>query len=163
MSALRLLLVDDNPKDRALVLRDLRKEYPELDAAEILDADGFDQTLAGEPFDLVVTDYVIRWTTGLDVLRAVKAVWPDCVVVMFTGTGNEEVVAEAMTGGLDDYVVKTPEHFRRLPGAVKSALARAHALVEAAARAEAEKALRETSQLLEALVRSAPVAIATFD
>ena len=163
MSALRLLVVDDNPNDRALTLRELRKEYLELEVLEILDADDFTGALGGEPFDLVVTDFVIRWTTGLDVLRAVKEAWPGCAVVMFTGTGNEEVVAEAMKQGLDDYVVKTPEHFRRLPGATRSALAGAHARVETAARAEAEQALEKTTQLLEALVRSAPVAIATFD
>ena len=40
---------------------------------------------------------------------------------MFTGTGSEEIAVEAMKGGLDDYVIKTPRHYVRLAAAVRSA------------------------------------------
>jgi PAS domain S-box-containing protein len=38
---------------------------------------------------------------------------------MFTGAGSEDVVVEAMKLGLEDYVVKHPRHFLRLPAVVR--------------------------------------------
>jgi len=58
------------------------------------------------------------------VLRAIKARWPDCPVMMFTGTGSEEVAVEAMKAGLDDYVLKAANQYARLPGAVQRAVER---------------------------------------
>ena len=58
-------------------------------------------------------------------LRAIKARYPTIPVVMFTNSGNEEVAVEAMKAGLDDYVMKSPKHYFRLPIAVRSALKRA--------------------------------------
>ena len=40
---------------------------------------------------------------------------------MFTGTGSEEIAVSAMKAGLDDYVIKSPEHYVRLAAAVRSA------------------------------------------
>jgi signal transduction histidine kinase len=119
---LRLLVVDDNPDDRALVLRTLRRELPRVEAQEIADAAALEQVLAGEPLDMVITDYQLLWSTGLDVLRAVKERWPDCPVVMFTATGNEEVAVEAMKSGLDDYVLKSTNRLPRLAASVRMAL-----------------------------------------
>lgn len=119
---LHTLLIDDNPDDRALVVRELRREFPGLLADEVSDEQSFRRSLEAAPCDLVITDYQLRWTDGLTVLRAIKAVWPDCPVVMFTGTGSEEIAVEAMKAGLDDYVLKSPKHYARLPSIAKLAL-----------------------------------------
>ena len=119
---LRILLIDDNPDDRTLVIRELRREFPDLHVEQIIEVQGFTQALETGIFDLVITDYQLRWTDGLAILRAIKARWPDCPVIMFTGTGSEEVAVEAMKAGLNDYVLKSPRHFARLPAAVHLAL-----------------------------------------
>src|SRR5262245_40382406 len=84
---LGVLLVDDNPDDRTLVLRELRREFGNVRATEVRDAQEFAQALAAEPLDLVITDYQLRWTNGLAVLHHIKMHWPECPVLMFTGTG----------------------------------------------------------------------------
>jgi PAS domain S-box-containing protein len=129
---LRVLLIDDNPHDRALVERELRREFPDLEKEHVIDAEGLGRALEAGGFDLVVTDYQLRWTDGLTVLRTVKSRWPDCPVIMFTGTGSEEVAVEAMKAGLDDYVLKSPKHLVRLSAAVRSVLERAEARRRAA-------------------------------
>ena len=107
--ALRILLIDDNPNDRALATRALSAEFPGAQFDDtVRDAETFVAALDHGGFDVVVTDFQIRWTNGLDVLRKVKVLYPHCPVVMFTGTGTEEVAAEGMRSGLDDYVVKSP-------------------------------------------------------
>src|SRR6478672_2641964 len=119
---LRVLLLDDNPDDRLLALRALQRELPEVKATEVTDQESLDKALGDGGFDLVITDYQLRWSDGLKVLREVKRLWPNVPVVMFTGTGSEEVAVEAMKAGLDDYVIKSPRHFAKLPAAAMNAL-----------------------------------------
>lgn len=116
------MLIDDDPNDRTLVIRALKKDFPEVLVEEIIDADELEKALDEHNFDLVITDYHLYWTTGIKNLRAIKDRYPDCPVIMFTGTGTEEVAVEAMKAGLDDYVLKSPKHFGRLPATVRSVL-----------------------------------------
>jgi len=115
--------VDDSADDRLLARRVLAREWPDLDVIEIADAAALAVELDAGGFDVVVTDYHASFADGLDVLRAVKARQPDCPVIMFTATGNEEISVGAMKAGLDDYVLKY--HVVRLPSAVQAALERA--------------------------------------
>ncbi len=148
-SVVRVLLVDDNPDDRTLVARELTKAFPGLEVQQAWDQASLERMLDRDPFDLVITDYQLHWSDGLAVLRIIKSLWPDCPVIMFTGTGTEEVAVEAMKAGLDDYVVKSVRHFGRLPGSVRLAVARAHERRQA----------REAESRYRALVASVPVGL----
>ncbi|MEM7592202.1 MAG: response regulator [Cyanobacteria bacterium P01_A01_bin.83] len=121
MTHLKALIIDDNPSDRALALREIKKLFPQLQHWSIIDDSDFSVALQDQPFNLVITDYHLRWTTGLDILRRIKEQRPDCPVIMFTGTGSEEIAVKAMKAGLDDYVIKSPKHYIRLAAAVRSA------------------------------------------
>src|SRR2546422_5247326 len=101
-TTLRVLIIDDNPDDRALVIRELGLEYLDLHIRQITEAQAFADALQGGNFDLVITDSHLLWTDGLSVLRAVKARHPGIPVIMFTGTGNEELAVEAMQAGAGD-------------------------------------------------------------
>jgi len=124
-ATLRALVLDDNPHDRQLTLRELRKEFPDVEALEPLDDGEFREALIKAPFDIVVTDFNLKWANGLDIVRAVKEARPHCPVIMFTATGTQEVAVAAMKAGLDDYVIKSPKHYVRLAIAVRSCLDRA--------------------------------------
>ena len=122
---LRLLLIDDSQEDRLLIAYELRREFPDLQVEEVVEPEGFSRALNAGNFDLVITDYQIRWTDGLTVLREIKSRYPNCPVLMFTGSGDQEIAVEAMKAGLDDYMIKSPKHYIRLPVAVRSCLQRA--------------------------------------
>ncbi len=122
MTDLRILLIDDNPDDRALAIRVLKQAFPNLQIQEILDRGGLNRTIKEKNFDLVITDFQIRWTTGLDILIAVKERDPETPVIMFTDTGTEEIAVEAMKLGLDDYLPKRPDSYNRLPAVVHRSL-----------------------------------------
>ncbi|MEC4893273.1 MAG: ATP-binding protein [Oscillatoria sp. PMC 1051.18] len=117
---LRILLVDDNPDDRLLCVRELKREFAQLEIEQIIDPQGLEAAITADKYDLVVTDYQLRWSNGLKVLRAVKKRDRFRPVVMFTNTGTQEIAVEAMKAGLDDYVVKSPKHFVHLPVTVRS-------------------------------------------
>jgi len=140
----RVLLVDDNPDDRMLVIRALREEFPRLEVDQIYDRASFEDVLDRADFDVVITDYQIRWGTGLEVLERIKARLPDCPVIMFTGTGSEEIAVEALKKGLDDYILKSPKHLKRLPPAVRVALARREERLRAKEMEERFRELFET-------------------
>jgi two-component sensor histidine kinase/CheY-like chemotaxis protein len=148
----RLLLVDDNEDDRTLVRRELARAYPQLQVIEARDEKEFQGALDQGAADLVITDYQLRWSDGLKVLDAVKRRFPDCLVIMFTGTGTQEVAVEAMKHGLDDYLIKAPAHFVRLPPAVAAALERrSQRIAKRQAAEDLHKALAEKDLLLREL------------
>jgi CheY-like chemotaxis protein len=124
---LKVLLIDDSPSDRALERRLIEKEIESTDVVEIRNkADLIEQIEKGD-YDIIVTDYQLMWSNGLEVLRMAKARYPDKPVVMATGTGSEEIAVEAMKSGLNDYIIKSSNHIKKLPVAVLSALSAANA------------------------------------
>ncbi|MGG6265506.1 sensor histidine kinase [Leptolyngbya sp. AN03gr2] len=120
----RILLVDDNPDDRALIIRELRREFPLVEITEIVNAQGFNQALQEDRFDVVITDYQLLWTNGIRVLQAVKERYPYKPVIMFSSTGTQQTAINAMKAGLDDYVLKSPRHYIRLTVSVKAMMAK---------------------------------------
>jgi CheY-like chemotaxis protein/ubiquinone/menaquinone biosynthesis C-methylase UbiE/alpha-beta hydrolase superfamily lysophospholipase len=106
-------------------MRELGLEYLDLHVRQITGEQAFADALQSGDFDLVITDSHVRWTDGLSVLRALKARYPGVPVIMFTGTGDEELAVEAMQAGLDDYLRKSTQSAARLRTAFRSALERA--------------------------------------
>lgn len=146
------LVVDDNEDERALVARELRRANALIQIREIACQSEFKAALGAGCFDLVITDYKLRWANGIEVLCAVKQKSPDCAVIMFTAAGSQEIAVEAMKLGLDDYVIKTPGHYARLPAAVATALKRrAERIDKRRADAGLRAALAEKDLLLKEL------------
>ena len=95
----RILLVDDNPDDRMLIRRALVREFPELEIIEVGDPKSLARALEDGPFDLVITDYGLGFTDGFALLDRLKAQWPECPVILCTGTLSEEIAVEALRKG----------------------------------------------------------------
>ncbi len=134
------LIIDDSPTDRLLVIRELERQFTELRVTEIINTKSLERAIAEGGFDAVITDYQLGWSDGISVLRQLKSRYPDCPVVMFTNSGNEEIAVEAMKSGLDDYIIKAPGRYMRVPPAVRLALERAE-LRQRAKRLEQERSL----------------------
>ena len=145
----RLLLIDDNPDDRLFIRRALAHEFDALEVQEVGDAATLSQAIEAGPFDLVITDYALGFTNGFIVLDTLKSRWPECPVILCSGTLSEEIAVEALRRGLDDYVLKDPQRLLRLPAAVRGAID--HARQRAAARAAERR--------YEALFHGAPVGL----
>ncbi|WP_341528721.1 ATP-binding protein [Nostoc sp. UHCC 0302] len=120
---MHILIIDDDTNDRFMIIREMRREFPGVVVVEVGEPEEFEQAVAGD-FDLTITDYQLRWTTGIDILRILKERYPERPVIMFTNTGTQEVAVEAMKNGLDDYILKSPKHLLRLSATVRSVLER---------------------------------------
>lgn len=127
----RILIVDDNPLDRGMIHRQIRKDFPGAKVLEAINEQELAQIVDEGKYDLVVTDFHICWTDGLTVLNLVKSKKPYCPVLMFTATGNEDVAVAAMKSGLDDYIIKNPNHMIRLGASIRSALSNSRLRVSA--------------------------------
>jgi PAS domain S-box-containing protein len=146
---MKILVIDDNPDDRVLAIRELRKGFPDAHILEIANLETFEAELERGDFDVVFTDYQMGWANGLEILRRVKARFPSVPVLMLTGTGGEQVAVAALKEGADDYILKSQTRFDRLPRAMMAALERARQ------RAELLEAERRYGELF----RSVPVGL----
>jgi signal transduction histidine kinase len=123
---LRVLLLDDDPDDRALVKLVLARELPEAGVEEAVDAAAFARACGRRSFDLVILERRLRWADGLDLLALLREEWPQVPVIVLTGPGGEETALQAMRLGAADYLVKRPAGFLKLPLAVRTALEPPH-------------------------------------
>jgi two-component sensor histidine kinase len=123
---MRIIVADDDPDFRILAIRALRREFDKAEYVEVFDQDKLERVLAERQTpDLLISDYSLGWTSGFEVLEAVRQAAPLCAAIMFTGTGNEEVAVGAIKAGFDDYVVKSSKQLRHLAAAARMAVARA--------------------------------------
>ena len=120
----RVLLLDDCADDRALAADELRCAFPKVEIDEATGMVEMETAIECGEYDLVITDYQMHAINGLTVLRTVKALRPDCPVILYTGTGSELIAVEAMKSGLDDYLMKSNEKIARLAVSVRSVLGR---------------------------------------
>src|SRR5262249_24860160 len=85
----RLLFVEDDPDDLALVQRELRHIGLSFEGAHVSTPEAFIQSLSGH-FDAVVSDFHLGGWTGLDALRELRNRRLDTPFLLVTGTLGEE-------------------------------------------------------------------------
>lgn len=157
---IRVLYVDDNAHDRALVRDALEQEDGGFRITEATTHAEFETLLERGDFDLVLSDFNILGFEGLQVVDAAQARYPGIPVVIVTGTGSEETAVAAMKHGAADYVVKSPSHIRHLPQTLYAVLERNRMREE---RKRNETRLREAEARNRAILDSALEAIVTIN
>jgi DNA-binding NtrC family response regulator len=103
VSARRVLIVDDEQLVRWSLAERLRE-----DGHEIIEARSGREALecAEQGADLVLLDYKLPDQDGVSVLRKLRDIDPDTLVVMLTAHTGVETVVEAMKAGAFDYAAK---------------------------------------------------------
>jgi len=127
----RLILVVEDESGTA-VLQRRRLERAGFRVEVAADVDGAMATLARHSVALVVMDYRLGTTTGLDLNRRVKAAGFDVPVIIVSGAMDDATIIEAMRAGVKDVVVKNLDYLDYLPEAVRGVLRQAAAVPERA-------------------------------
>jgi DNA-binding NtrC family response regulator len=100
----RLLIVDDE-RGIVIALKGLfTKEGYEVETAESGE-EALEKVKAGL-FHVIITDLSMKGMSGLDLLRQVRELDPQCAVLMITAYGNQRIAVEAMKAGAEDYLPK---------------------------------------------------------
>ena len=101
----RVLVVEDADAIRAAVESGLVGAGHHVVARP--DGRDFERILAEFQPDLVITDIMMPYLSGLEVIGAVKKKYPTGTpVIILSGMGQENVVLEAFQLGADDYITK---------------------------------------------------------
>lgn len=64
------------------------------------------QLLEGEPMDVLLVDLGLPDGSGIDVIRAAHARWPDCNIMVSTAFGDEVHVMQSLEAGATGYLLK---------------------------------------------------------
>jgi len=100
----RVLVVDDERSMQEFLEIFLRSEGYACETAGDLASARLH--LEHDDFDVVITDIQMPGGSGLDLLRAVKQLSPETVVIMITAYASTETAIEAMKEGAYDYIIK---------------------------------------------------------
>ena len=118
-SGCSLLIVDDEYNARQGLKRILKVVGSDTFECTVFEAENAAaalETIERETVDVVLLDYRMPGTNGLDMLESIVKQHPLTAVIMITGAGSEEVAVDAMKKGAVDYLVKgriTPQTLQR--------------------------------------------------
>lgn len=117
----KILIVDDEPRIRALIREHL--QFAGFECDEATDGSAALARLAVGGIDLVILDVMMPFVDGMTCLREMRSRKMTTPVIMLTARGEEYDKLAGLEGGADDYVVK-PFSPRELVARVKVVLAR---------------------------------------
>jgi len=123
-TSIRVVLIDDDASDRERVAAIVRSDVVPVEIVDVDDHVSFFQTLKTPDFDLVITEQDLHWSSGQEVLTAIKSLQPTIPVIMVARSENEAIAAAALKEGVDAYIPKSGELAIRLRSSVRSALQR---------------------------------------
>jgi len=145
-----VLHVDDDPGFVDVVSAFFEQEAASIETVAAGDAaEAFDVLAETDP-DCIVSGYDMPGMDGIAFLSELRERGDDRPFVLFTGTGSEEVVSEAISAGVTDYLQKGSADRLRLL---------ANRVVEAVGKARAERRAERSLDALE----SATEGIAVLD
>ena len=104
---MRILIVDDFSTMRRII-KNLLGELGYTNTAEADDGSTALVALAQGQFDFVITDWNMPGTTGIELLRAIRANerFKGLPVLMVTAEAKREQIIEAAQAGVNGYVIK---------------------------------------------------------
>jgi signal transduction histidine kinase len=144
-SPLRILLLEDDPTDAALIQELLETDNIACELTRVQTRTEYLSGLEDSAIELILADYKLPSFDGLSALKLARNVRPDLAFIFVSGTLGEEVAIEAMKIGATDYVLKN--RLSRLAPSVKRALR------EAGERKRAEQQHERLRQLEGELAR----------
>ena len=119
-SAIRILHLEDDPADAALVKARLRAEGIECVFHRVENRDDFESALRSGGWDVVLADYQLPSYDGVTALKHAQQVAQEVPFIVVSGTLGEDAAIDCLTKGATDYVTK--QKLTRLAPVVRRAL-----------------------------------------
>ena len=157
-AVLRVLILEDVPRDADLAERELRKAGLAFESVRVDTREDFLAALEGAAPDIVISDYNLPDFDGMAALLLTQERAPATPVIIVTGSMNEEVAVECMKAGAADYVIK--EHLIHLGPAVTGALAATRTKMD---RQRSEETARSSAREWQATFDAMTDAICLLD
>jgi DNA-binding NtrC family response regulator len=106
---IKVLVVDDEDVMRSLMVKILEKA-----GYKVITANGgfaARKILAEQPIDLVLSDVKMPDMNGFDLLKEIKANYPQIAVIMMTAYADSYTIKDALIYGADEYITKPFKHY----------------------------------------------------
>jgi signal transduction histidine kinase len=103
---MRVLHIEDNPDDAALIHRLLATEWPACRVTRVDTRTTMEAEIAREPVDVILCDFSFPAFDGFEALQVAKHRTPDTPFIFVSGTIGEDRAIEAVRRGADDYILK---------------------------------------------------------
>jgi PAS domain S-box-containing protein len=159
-NSIKILYIDDNSFDRELVRDALEKEQTGFRITFAKTQSEFNEKIYDNEYDIVLSDFNIAGFEGLQVIDVVHQINPKLPVIIVTGTGSEEVAVLSLKKGAADYVIKSPEHIRRLYHTIRLVLENQKLEED---RLKAQEMIQKNEEKYRALFNSARDGIVLFN
>jgi two-component system, cell cycle sensor histidine kinase and response regulator CckA len=141
---MKLLHLEDHPRDASLVRDLLEPEWPDLDITVVTHREGFLSALTAHDYDVILSDFKLPGFNGWDALKLAREHRPDIPFIFLSGTVGEDAAVEIVRAGAADYLLK--DRMQRLPLAIRRALKDRDELQQ---RRQAGERIREQAELLD--------------
>lgn len=117
----RILVVDDEPEVLGVIVDMLKEEgyFPRFTS----DSREAERLLRTSKFDVIISDILMPYLNGFQLLRMARLQNPDVQVVLVTGYSSRELALEALKGGASCIIGK-PFSNEQLAAAVHDAIGR---------------------------------------
>jgi len=141
MAAKSVLIVEDEKPIRDMIAFSLRRNG--FNVTEAADVGAARTSIANTRPDLVLIDWMLPDTSGLELTRQLKRdrETQDLPVIMLTARADEQDKVAGLEGGADDYVVK--------PFSPRELLARINAVLRRAAPANGDEVITQGGLVLD--------------
>jgi len=121
--SLQILIIDDDETDRMNVQNLLEKEGLKAKVHEASDYSSGMEKIRAHKFDCVLIDYKLPDATGVEILERLRDVDRyNAPLILLTGMGGEQLVAEVMKKGAADYLSKSRLNGKHLVKSIKNAI-----------------------------------------
>jgi PAS domain S-box-containing protein len=117
---LRILHLEDEPDFSALVSAFLEKERLAAELRLVTDFKGFSDALDADPYDIIISDYILPSCNGLQALELARDKCPEVPFLLLSGAIGERGAVEFLRGGATDYILKNG--LERLVPAIRRAV-----------------------------------------
>ncbi len=119
-SPLRILHLEDDPRDAALVHAALEDQSIKCESILVQNRNDFVAELERGGIDLILSDFSLPTFDGLAAAQIVRQRWPAIPLILVSGTLGEDLCIDSFKNGATDYVLK--ERLSRLAPAVRRAM-----------------------------------------
>ncbi|MBQ8822444.1 MAG: response regulator, partial [Lachnospiraceae bacterium] len=105
----KILVVDDEKIERNGIRFLLKQMDLELEILEAENGKKAVELLKSESVDILLTDIKMPFMDGMELISAVRPIYPDMMIVIFSGFSDFEYAKNAIKYDVKDYILKPVE------------------------------------------------------